>query len=190
MARAPGLERLRSSCGSVFHFPPAFCMGDKVSNDKNSPLPRSERGAGTWSRDPFTGCDREGAQSHADIRRLASRCGVTSIGKPTEPVPPSAGAGWGCELPCVATFSPPSQPSPVKGEGVPLEFCDAVGLSAAARKRYEPQASGSVFGVAGKGAGTPIDSSFTPRRTAVISATMATAISAGVLLPILSPTGP
>ena len=55
--------------------------------------PLREGCAGAWSRDPFTGCDREGAQSHADIRRLASRCGVTSIGKPTEPVPPSAGAG-------------------------------------------------------------------------------------------------
>src|SRR5450759_3025908 len=54
---------------------------------------QGEGSAGTWSRDPFTGCDREGAHKHADIRRIASRYGVTSIGKPTEPVPPSAGAG-------------------------------------------------------------------------------------------------
>ncbi len=57
------------------------------------PLSPGRGCAGTWSRDPFTGCDREDAHKHADIRRVASRCGVTSIGKPTEPVPPSAGAG-------------------------------------------------------------------------------------------------
>jgi tripartite-type tricarboxylate transporter receptor subunit TctC len=51
---------------------------------RKSPLPWRERCAGAWSRDPFTGCEREGAQSHAGTRRLASRCGVTSIGKPTE----------------------------------------------------------------------------------------------------------
>jgi hypothetical protein len=60
---------------------------------RRSPRPPGEGSAGTWSRGPFTGCDREGARKHADIRRVASRCGVTSIGKSTEPVPPSAGAG-------------------------------------------------------------------------------------------------
>jgi len=54
---------------------------------------------------------------------------------------------------------------------------------------YDPQASGSVLG-ADAAAGAPIESSFTPRRTAVISATMDTAISAGVLLPMRRPTGP
>ena len=68
-----------------------FSHGRRES--RASPLHEWRGSAGAWSRGPLWGCDREGAHKHADIRRVASRCGVTSIGKPTEPVPPSAGAG-------------------------------------------------------------------------------------------------
>ncbi len=35
------------------------------------------------------------------------------------------GLGWRCDLPSHASISPPSPPSPIKGEGVPLEISDA-----------------------------------------------------------------